>query len=463
MARYSTKFKDVYWFYANIMDYIRVFLNFLAGLLIYFECNFYVGLLLIISVWMDDFDGPVARYYKQGSCFGSGIDWFADIQSEVMYGIWLVSLSRNLIPFFVVTASIELSTCVYDYAATLSIYPLIASKQNHWFFKVLEWATPGSNYTFLGRYCWLSYMFFKTFLGWTLSFPEKSLFTSIVLNSLVLLLLFPSIFYLWNELAQLGVLIDHFREPSLRDRNPKQPAKYDDGVFSYEGMMNENLKSLVLETLDILKKEQKFIDSSNEREVFWFELCPSILPKDMEFLNYIRGKLPNFEKLRKEVELLVAKCYENCLYNIDGIGFICNPVNSRAQSFHLDYNADYSSLFMPIENANINNQTSYLVFPSLHNEDIFETIKSQNDKVDYEKIIEEYGFVSHRQLLAKPFSVLRMNFGSVHRGMTNLGDKLRITFYVSITRNGAKSVCEDSVQDFTVDKSVNSMMNKKMK
>ena len=38
------------------------------------------------------------------------------------------------------------------------------------------------------------------------------------------------------------------------------------------------------------------------------------------------------------------------------------------------------------------------------------------------------------QLLAKPFSVIKLDFGTIHRGISNTGDFERVMFWISMNR-----------------------------
>lgn len=66
----------------------------------------------------------------------------------------------------------------------------------------------------------------------------------------------------------------------------------------------------------------------------------------------------------------------------------------------------------------------------------FELINSNLDVVDFDALIDLCPWLSVRQLIGKPFSVLRMDFGTVHRGIGNTSDFERILFWVSVVKKG---------------------------
>jgi phosphatidylglycerophosphate synthase len=137
-----TKFKDLMWFYGNIVDYVRVLLCFVAGFTIAWDFPFISGCLIITSHLLDWVDGPVARYFNQCTLFGSGVDWLADVQAQMITAMWWARLSPNSVPWILIATTIELATCIWDFAQTATMkYPTPAPKSG--FMKILDWATPG--------------------------------------------------------------------------------------------------------------------------------------------------------------------------------------------------------------------------------------------------------------------------------------------------------------------------------
>ena len=54
--------------------------------------------------------------------------------------------------------------------------------------------------------------------------------------------------------------------------------------------------------------------------------------------------------------------------------------------------------------------------------------------------------VSVRQLLAPPLSILKMDFGTIHRGIANQGDENRVLFWISVKRGADLLPAEPVVQ-----------------
>jgi hypothetical protein len=49
-------------------------------------------------------------------------------------------------------------------------------------------------------------------------------------------------------------------------------------------------------------------------------------------------------------------------------------------------------------------------------------------------LVEACDYVSVRQLLARPFSIIKLDFGTIHRGVANTGGFERIMFWISFSR-----------------------------
>jgi hypothetical protein len=58
--------------------------------------------------------------------------------------------------------------------------------------------------------------------------------------------------------------------------------------------------------------------------------------------------------------------------------------------------------------------------------------------------------VSVRQLLAPPFSLLKMDFGTIHRGVANQGESDRVMFWVSVKQGADLLPPEPAVQTIPV-------------
>ena len=57
-------------------------------------------------------------------------------------------------------------------------------------------------------------------------------------------------------------------------------------------------------------------------------------------------------------------------------------------------------------------------------------------------------FVSVRQMLASPFSITKMDFGTIHRGIGNTGDFGRTLFWISVKKGSELLPAEPLVEVF---------------
>src|SRR5262249_23332732 len=131
---------------------------------------------------------------------------------------------------------------------------------------------------------------------------------------------------------------------------------------------------------------------------------------------------------------LVAQAYVGEDVEVDGYGFVINPVNSKAQPWHVDYTMGYSTIFIPLSKLTTQNCVQYAVLsPDLPRagRDAF---AADLDVIDLDALVEAGGYVSVRQLLARPFSINKLDFGTIHRGVANTGDFERIVFWISVNR-----------------------------
>lgn len=194
-------------------------------------------------------------------------------------------------------------------------------------------------------------------------------------------------------------------------------------------------------------------------EVFWASVWQRrLLEADADKAKLVR----NFREagaLDALVARLVERCYPAGAYGpvvLDGYGFVGNPPGSRTQAWHVDYCDDYSSLMIPFEHFTPQNTTQYAVLPQVPRgrEAAVARALSDTDNIDMSALIAELPCVSLRQLAAVPGSLVRMNFGCVHRGVRNASPAgcTRLAFYVSVVRNGAEVPVEPLVTDFEVDR-----------
>jgi hypothetical protein len=120
--------------------------------------------------------------------------------------------------------------------------------------------------------------------------------------------------------------------------------------------------------------------------------------------------------------------------HLDGYGLIVNPVGSTAQDWHVDYTDDYATIFIPLTELRPENALQYAILPPNVPESVYRKATEDLDDVDLRLLAREADWVSVRQLLAPPFSILKMDFGTIHRGIANEGDENRVLFWISVKR-----------------------------
>jgi hypothetical protein len=123
---------------------------------------------------------------------------------------------------------------------------------------------------------------------------------------------------------------------------------------------------------------------------------------------------------------------------LDGYGFTVNPAGSRAQPWHIDYHNDYASVFVPLSALSTDNATQFITLPPSMPADVMERACADVSHIDIEQLISHADGVTVSQALAPPFTALRLEFGTIHRGVANVGSTTRVMFYLSVRRAGTK-------------------------
>lgn len=492
-ARQPTRLRDVMFFYANIIDYARVVTNLVAALFLYGPWGTWpatAAVLIYVAVLLDWIDGPVARAYKQGSNFGSGVDWFADMQGYALIAMWWVKLEPSAMGVAFTCVTIELCACIFDYAATTSgLYPRLSYPQTNPFYKIFDISYPASTYSNLGTFMWLAYpalvlarclsLEWGISMGWLGPWERATVEGGASFNSAVVVLtsaveeaplavalwvvqaaLFvPAVLYVWNEAAQAAFIISHWSEPLLRSGdNTRNPVTYDDGVMAILGALTADEIKLVEDAEAVLQTEPGYAHSAKGTEVFWASIYQRIFVSSAEAaLGADIRRRAGSPALAALVDRLVATAFGPHV-EIDGYGFVCNPAGSRTQAWHVDYSPDYASIMIPLHACTDRNSTQYVVLPEAPklggtDDAVLQAAVADLDAVDVESLIDAYGQVSVRSLVCRAGTIVRMNFGAIHRGQGNMdpAKRLRTVFYVSVTRNGAQPPPEPVIKDFTKD------------
>ena len=109
---------------------------------------------------------------------------------------------------------------------------------------------------------------------------------------------------------------------------------------------------------------------------------------------------------------------------------IVNPVGSRAQEWHIDYTRGYSTIFIPISELSAENALQYAVLPAPVTISVIPTAwtcgRSHNPRTGS-------AFASYWR---PPWSILLMDFGTIHRGARNTGAWDRNMFWISVKKRG---------------------------
>lgn len=163
------------------------------------------------------------------------------------------------------------------------------------------------------------------------------------------------------------------------------------------------------------------------REIFWINLWQR---SEAHSVMQIEGVSEVLSWSRD----LVERYYPDGDAVFDGCQFVVNPVGSIAQPWHIDYSLDYTNIFIPMSGLVAQNATQYIALPSHGLEAAYRAIASNPDVIDLDLLAESCEYLTVCQLLAPAFSILRMGFGTIHRGVSNAGHADRVMFSISIKR-----------------------------
>jgi len=196
------------------------------------------------------------------------------------------------------------------------------------------------------------------------------------------------------------------------------------GIF-YQRTLKDDEKSTLLEAYEAVKD-----DMPHDDEVCWLNI----------FLNK-KQTFPDAEftlPLQELVNDLLSEMYKDIDFafpekHVLAYGFITNPAGSKKiQHFHCDYTMTVSNLFIPLTKVSLKNSTQFI------------STKLNNAKMDKwdnfgatpEDVMESEGIdcLVVSQLVSKPWTVLRMNPGSPHRGIQNGDDYDRVMFFVTMDK-----------------------------
>ena len=141
------------------------------------------------------------------------------------------------------------------------------------------------------------------------------------------------------------------------------------------------------------------------------------------------GRIDELDAFSRE---LAHSVYGRGHVEFDGYGWSVNPAGSQSQEWHIDYTFDYSTIFIPLTRLTEQNCIQYAVLPANISTDLKARATLDLDQVDMGLLCRESDWVSIRQLVVKPYSVVKMDFKTIHRGVANSGDSDRVLFWISV-------------------------------
>ena len=412
-----------------MIDCARVALCVLAAVTLALQWPLPTAVLLIVSTLLDWVDSRVARTHDQSTIFGSGVAWLADMLAQVVTLVWWASLAPAVLPVLIVATAIELATCIFDFATTATgRYPALDRQGG--FGIILDWSMSAGAYAPFGTALWLAYPLFAMAWCLDLSWPLRSDATSLLLHGAEILLAVPALLHVWCELAYLRFILHNWREPP---RHAAAPA-YDDGPRGLRCLepLTGDEGALLRKAWEntVQKIGPQWRASLEHKAVFWVSLWQHSGDGN-------KLEIDGIDDLDRWTRRFVARHYDVVETDLDGYGLIANPIGSSAQRWHIDYTMDYSTIFIPLTDVSVENALQYAVVSADLPANAHERARTDLDAVDLNGLVQDAAWVSVRQLLVKPYTPVRMDFGTIHRGVANTGSYDRILFWISVRKKGA--------------------------
>ena len=206
----------------------------------------------------------------------------------------------------------------------------------------------------------------------------------------------------------------------------------DDGpaAFAYLGVVPEDRQQALTVLLEDCQRRlaDQWKANAARGETFWVNLwqrSDGNAPMDL-------ADLPDFDLWAND---LLKWAFPDADAICDGYGFIINPVGSKAQDWHIDYTLDYATVFIPMTGLTTNNATQYAILPPNTPPEHLAKFMTNLDVIDMDDLTKSCGPISVRQMLAPPFSILRMDYGTIHRAVANSGPIDRVMLWISANRS----------------------------
>lgn len=224
-------------------------------------------------------------------------------------------------------------------------------------------------------------------------------------------------------------------------------ASHDGGSgMTHLGMVPQSQQALLRRVYDAARivLATAWAESVAKREVFWINLWRRASEEAAVTVDGV-------DELDRWVRELIQTAYAGEEVQLEGYGFIVNPIDSKAQLWHVDYyTLDYSNLFIPLSKLTTENATQYLVLPPNTPRSTRQAL-ADLPAVDVNELLASMDYVTVRQMLARPYSIMKMDFGAVHRGIANTSGFERVLFWISVTRAGFNVHAEPLIEVFNLD------------
>jgi hypothetical protein len=325
------------------------------------------------------------------------------------------------LPWIAIATGVELCNCIFDFATTATgRYPALPAQagSRRPFFKILDWSMPGGCYTAFGNFLWLA-------------FPMCQLAFCLRLDAAGWWLIAPAVLYIWCELAWSAFIIANWSEAS------REGAVYDDGRggLRHFGLIPDDARGLLKDTAgEVLGRMSGECEAARQAgRIFWINIWQRSGSSEKMPVERI-GELDSW------CRDTANRVYDGEPVEIDGYGLIVNPIGSRAQEWHVDYTQGYSTLFIPMSEITPENAFQYVVCPDTPRE------LPDLDHIDLRALARAFPWLSVRQLIVAEWSLLRMDFGAIHRGVANSGSHNRSMFWISVKRLGELLPPEPALQ-----------------
>jgi hypothetical protein len=146
-------------------------------------------------------------------------------------------------------------------------------------------------------------------------------------------------------------------------------------------------------------------------------------------------------------------------YNINSntilsLGFINAPINCKNQHFHIDYNGNTETYFIPLIELNNTNGTEYVEFNNKNlNLYYLDNLKKISEKyISRNQLIDEFNNIGidetkyqFKILNTNSFSMVKMPYYLFHRGKTNESNYNRIMFQIVISNSESLATISNDI------------------